>query len=92
MLPRAAAGIFGFAFFDFDVVFDFYEVVWATHGEYGRPLTGLGRAKVLLALLALRSTQFDGGNMDQTDFEAASKMKQVKRGGAALGSWQVKRV
>ena len=66
-------------FFGLDVVLDFFlfcEVGLATRGDSGTALTGLGLTYYVLALLAPRYTQFDFGNMDQTDFEAASKMKK----------------
>ena len=81
MLPRAVAGTFGFAFFVFGFFYDLFpwstKLSWlrlATWHTSDRPRT----CRICTGLLALRSTQCNGGNMDETEFEAASKMKKFK--------------
>ena len=81
MLPRAVAGAFGFAFFVYDFCYDLYpgsaNLSWlrsATWHSSDRART----CQICTGFLASRSTQFNGGNMDETEFEAASKMKKVR--------------
>ena len=78
MSPRAVAGILGFAFLYFDFSFDFLFLSSCDYAWRFRHSSDRARICQGIGLLGQRSTQNDGGNMDETDFEAASKMEKEK--------------